>query len=423
MFHQIWRVGQTGHVTRIVSGCATTQLENTIRSIFHEQIQNGIPTGRDRFHLHFTPDYSNVIPGLTYPPLNKPFGILDWMESVLKMPKTLSQYADTMFVILDPDQIVVRPFKSRNFSQDFNASRWRIFDSETYFEFNATPHVLKEGSLFSQFFNLGVGWMENVHNDLKRVVDAAWNAMDGNPAFTDGMRKSSYLSKWTENDLWDHYQSGTPYIALGPDFYRIAKVWAAVAAPVYQLTANHISEMYAYSTAAAHLSLPHDLSYSFMISDTEVDWYEGWDMIDEMAPNDVCQNTWSDWSDPKNVEYRRQMPYVIHYSHEYAHGPYYFFKYLVPNDFLSCGHPLLVDPTEHDLNVTDPQQTLVLSYQGTSARTHYDFSSISEVARKRNAFMLCHLIPRINEAAIFWKLNHCAVGTANLHQVYKIAIS
>ena len=260
--------------------------------------------------------------------------------------------------------------------------------------------------------------MQGVNSDVQRVVDAAWKAMDGNAAFTDTMRTSSHLYNWTDFDMWDYYSAGAPYIALGLDMYRITKVWAAVAVPVYELTTNPISEMYAYSTAAAHLSLPHDLGYHFMISNTGGTWLEAWNKIDEMAPNDVCQNTWSDWKDLKNIEYRKQLPYVIHYCQEYAHGPYYFFKYVMANDFLTCGHPLLVDPSEHDRNVTDPQQSLVLSYSNTSHRTNSDFSSKSAVERKRNAFMLCHLIPRINEAATFWKKNHCTEGTANFQKVH-----
>jgi peptidyl serine alpha-galactosyltransferase len=423
LFHQLWRVGQTGHVTRIVSGCTNRQEEEVMRYTFERQIRNGIPTGKNRFHLHITPDYSKEVPGVTYYPLNKPFGVLHWMEHVLKMPETLTQYNDTMFVILDPDQVIVRPFRSRNFSQDFHASRWRKYNSNTYFEFNATPHILKAGHPYSQFYAIGVDWMKGLNTDLQRVVDAAWKSMENNPAFTDDMRTSSYLYNWTELDMWDYYSAGAPYIALGLDMYRITKVWAAVSVPVYELTTNPISEMYAYSTAAAHLSLPHDLGYQFMISNTGATWLEGWNLIDEMAPLDICQHTWSDWNDKKNVEFRTQLPYVLHYCQEYAHGPYYFFKYFMSNDFLTCAHPLLMDPSEFDRNSTDSQQSLVGSFNKPTFRTNSGFSSVPEVDRKRHVFMLCHLIPRINEAATYWKENHCGVGTANYQKVYTGAMT
>jgi hypothetical protein len=418
LFYQLWKVGQTGHVTRIVSGCANEEEEEAMRSSFDKQIRYGIPTGKNRFHLHITPDYSREVPGVYYNPYNKPFGVLHWLEHVWKMPDTLSQYADTMFIIIDPDQIIVRPFKTRDFTEEFHPSRWRNYDPNAHSEFNVTPRVLKEGSPFSQFYSVGSKWIHGVNSDLQRVVDAAWSTMDNNPAFTDTMRTSSQLYNWTELDIWNHFSAGPPFIALGPDFYRIVKVWVAIAVPVYELTTNPISEMYAYSTAAAHLSLPHDLGYDFMISNAAASGVEGWNQIDEMAPNEMCQHTWSDPSDPENVAYRQQLPYLIHYCQEYSHGPYYFFKYFISNDFLTCGHPLLVDPSKHDQNITDPQQSLFLSYNKTSFKTNSDFSAIPAEFRKRHAFMLCHLIPRINEAATFWKNNHCEVGTANYDKEY-----
>jgi peptidyl serine alpha-galactosyltransferase len=413
LFYQLWKVGQTGHVTRIVSGCANEKEEEAMRSSFDKQIRYGIPTGKNRFHLHFTPDYSKEVRCVYCNPLNKPYGVLHWMEHVLKMPETLSQYSDTMFIIIDPDQIIVRPFKTRDFTEEFHPSRWRTYDSNTHAKFNVTPRVLKEGAPFSQFFPGGSNWIHGVNSDLQRVVDMAWKSMDNNPAFTNAMRTSSHLYNWTELDMSDYYSAGAPYIAMGPDMYRIAKVWSAVSLPVYELTSNPISEMYAYSTAAAQLSLPHHLGYNFMISDAAATWVEGWNQIDAMSPNDVCQHTWSDWRDPENVEYRQQLPYLIHYRQEYFHGPYYFCKYLFSKDFLTCDHALLADPSDHDQNISDPQQSFALSYHKTSSD-----SDIPAEYRKRHAFMLCHLIPRINEAAIFWKNSHCEVGTANYDKEY-----
>jgi hypothetical protein len=124
--------------------------------------------------------------------------------------------------------------------------------------------------------------------------------------------------------------------------YRIVKVWATIAGSVYDLTMNEILEMYAHSAAVAHINLPYDLGYNFMISNAGSDWLEGWDRIDEMAPHDVCQHTLSDWNDPSNVQYWNQLPYVIHYCQEYFHGPYYFFKYFKSDDFLTCDHPLMM---------------------------------------------------------------------------------
>jgi hypothetical protein len=421
----MWRVGQLGHVTRIVSGCKDDKEEQTIRSIFDEQIKYSIPTGKTRFHLHITPDYSKTVPYVTYTAFNKPMGVLHWMEHSLNMPQSLSKYSETMFVILDPDQIVLRPFTKFDFTSDFAPNRWRKYQQADDLVKTPTSHLLRDGHPMAQFYATGSDWLPDLNTDVERVINAAWSAMKDNPAFTSTMQSTSHLRNLTPNELWQSYATGSPIIVTALDMYRIVKVWATIAGPVYDLTKNVISEMYAHTAAVAHLNLPYDLGYNFMISNAGSDWVEGWDIIDEMAPHDVCQHTLSDWNDASNVQYRNQLPYVIHYCQEYFHGPYYFFKYFMSDDFLTCDHPLMIEPGGHDeiirnTNYTDYKHLLVLSYNTTKVKTNGNYPLPSYTHRKRHAFMLCHLIPRINEAATFWKQRHCAIGAANYNKVYTV---
>jgi hypothetical protein len=46
--------------------------------------------------------------------------------------------------------------------------------------------------------------------------------------------------------------------------------------------------MFAYSTAAAHLNLPHQISKSFMISDAGAGRLEPWKWIDNKESSEVC---------------------------------------------------------------------------------------------------------------------------------------
>ena len=403
-----------GHVTRIVSGCRSEQDEQSIRSIFEKQIRLGIPTGRDRFHIHVTPDYSHVVPNVHYRPLNKPFGIVHWMENVLKMPSTLSEYADTMFIVLDPDQILLRPFTTRDFSnsKDVLSLTWMT---------PSNRHVLREGHPVSQFYAFGGYWTNDVNKELQRVIDTAWSAIKDNPAFTSDSKVSSHLYNWSSNEIYQHYSAGPPYIALGPDMYRIAVLWAGVAVPVYELTKHHVSEMYMYSTAAAHLNIPHDLAYDFMYSNPEADGFEMWQPVDEMPVKDLCKYTTSDNTDPLNVKYRSRLPYIFHYCQEYYHGPYYFFKYFLSDDFLSCGHPLLLDPADHDAD--DSPFTLALSYNSTVYKLYEGRRPQTTFPhRLRHTYSLCHTISRINEAARFWKEQFCTKETANFNKLYTIRI-
>ena len=65
---------------------------------------------------------------------------------------------------------------------------------------------------------------------------------------------------------------------------------------------NHLSEMFAYSAAAAHLKLPHQVARSFMVSNADVWEGEGWNLIEGKSNEDVCSNV--------PVE---DMPHIIHY--------------------------------------------------------------------------------------------------------------
>jgi peptidyl serine alpha-galactosyltransferase len=405
LFHQIWKVGQTGHVTRIVSGCEGDNAQETMQTLFRQQIQYGIPTGIHRFHIHFTPDYSKSVPGVDYNPLNKPYGILHWMEHSLNMPTALSRYSDTMFIILDPDQILLRPFTTRDFGNDVMRTQWH--NAAEMKKLHGRSHVVEDGSPVSQVYYMGGDWIYGINTDVQRVVDAAWNATRGNPAYTDQMQSSSHLYHWTSNDAWRNYAAGPPYIATGGDMYRIVLVWAAIAVPVYQLTLDPISEMFAYSTAAAHLHLPHHLAANFMLSNPVVDGLEGWGPIDAMKPNDLCQHTFSDYNNSQSVQYRIRLPYVLHYCQEFHHGPYYFFKYYLSNDFFTCDHPILSHPNDtYEANIAVLLSNKIDEWNSSAGK-------LSKRRRQRHLFTLCHLLGRINDAVTYWKDQHCGSSSSN----------
>lgn len=108
-FYQAMIVKQPGTVTRIVSGCNEEQ-EATLRKTFREMIE---PMAPGRFKVHFTPDYSNLVPNYKY--FNKPFGTKHWLENVLGFPDNPTT-EDAIVILLDPDQAIVRPFTNNDFS-------------------------------------------------------------------------------------------------------------------------------------------------------------------------------------------------------------------------------------------------------------------------------------------------------------------
>ena len=188
--------------------------------------------------------------------------------------------------------------------------------------------------------------------------------------------------------------------------YRIVAVWAAIAVPVYHACdGDFLSEMYAYTTAAAHLNVPHLLGYNLMISETDISLQEGWNDIDTIPNEQICYHTQNNSTDIATVQWHDQYyPNVVHYCQRYFLGPYFFNKYRLPHNFLTCAHPLYLDPT------TITNASIVDMYDSSITPDRTVYNDIPMQRRKRLAIMLCIVIGGLNDAATFWKEQNCQDG-------------
>ncbi|GKY94816.1 hypothetical protein MPSEU_000446800 [Mayamaea pseudoterrestris] len=359
-FYHILTSGQTGNVTRVASGCSDEQGQ-VLQKIFKEQI---IPLAPDRFHLHLTPEYGNIVPGERYKFFNKPFGLSHWFEQGLRYKEHASDYDDTIFVILDPDEIVIRPFL-----QDYTHAK------EIFYPLDRIHTAVEHGKPMAALYGLGAHYMKLVN--LEEILGSAEAAAQ------------SPTSKWTHSDVSHHYSAGPPYIATGRDMYRIVKTWREFVVPVYTQTNEHLAEMYAYSIAALHLNLPHQLVNSFMVSHSVME-QEGWPLIDKL--DNVC-------AEDLNTD---ELPHVLHFCQRYGLGPWMFAKFALPTNFLSCHYPLLLLPNETEI------RTMHLDYNyGYFPPGKMEPIKRPSVVAKRHAFMICQLTRKLNEAATYWKQHHC----------------
>lgn len=361
--YQIYRSGQEGDVTRVASGC-DKESEAVIRS----QMQQ-LPTA-ERFHLHVTPDYSKLKPEKDYKFFNKPHGLFHWFQHGLGYPQSAPKYKDTIFVILDPDMFLLKPFQD-DYTND-KSLKWTK-KQERY--------VIEKGRPMTQRYGFGSRWLEKVQKDIPSIVKA----------LTITKQQKSHLFDWTSKEIDNHYVAGPPYMAVGDDMFAIVKTWAEAALPVYDLTTNHLSEMWAYSTAAAHLELPHQTAGGLMMSEVHDD-HEGWGVIDRAEPTEqVCS------FEPKWIQ---SLPPVLHFCQRYYLGPYFFSKYKLPKTWLSCEHPLLVDP----LDIDGPS---FADQYDNSVTPNGEFNRVKPTQRRRHAFMICQITKILNEATLHWKKMHC----------------
>jgi hypothetical protein len=345
----------------------------------------------NRFHLHTTPNYSRVLKGADYNFFNKPFGLRHWMQESLGFPNKTNN-DETVFIILDPDQLIVRPFV-----QDYaeQAELW-------YPQNQPSRHTaVTRGHPMAQLYGFGVGWMPRVN------MSALFTSSNND--------NETFVLRSNENDknLWNpatvrqSFVAGPPYMAVGRDMYNIVNTWATIAVPVYQQTKDHLSEMFAYVVAAVHQGLKHQLATSFMVSSVVMGPSEGWKWIDDAWATAANNNN------NNNIILQTQ-PHLLHYCQRYhlgqvpgpIPGPAWFFsKYQLPKEFFSCGHALLKEPEYGISRMYNSSVTL----DGT-------FHNISVDQRPRMAYMLREITVRLNDASVYYKQHHCDASTANLNR-------
>eukprot|EP00548_Thalassiothrix_antarctica_P010273 CAMPEP_0194157748 /NCGR_PEP_ID=MMETSP0152-20130528/73166_1 /TAXON_ID=1049557 /ORGANISM="Thalassiothrix antarctica, Strain L6-D1" /LENGTH=393 /DNA_ID=CAMNT_0038866373 /DNA_START=220 /DNA_END=1400 /DNA_ORIENTATION=- len=355
--------GQLGNVTRVAS-CGNSHDAITVKQLHEEQIS----IMSDRFSLHITPEYSkSVTPGKTFKYYNKPFGALDFLQNVMKFPTPESEkHENTIVMLLDPDQMIIRPF-----TNDFSTSTevWKPYNTKV-------PKRIKveHGSPFAQQYGFGIQW--------KTKVNVTYVA-----------NGPSRVENITFDEARGHYVIGPPYIATAKDMYKITQKWTEFVPRVHDEYPHLLAEMFAYCFAAAHLNLPHRVAQSFMVSDPGAGG-EGWRLIHEMKDK-VC-------TPPQNLN-----PHILHYCQRYMLGKWFINKYRLRKDFMSCDAPLLREPP--------PDIAKQYNYQITPDGERREFKM--KTGPSRHAYMICALIPRLNQAARYYKEHHCK-GKANYDETY-----
>ena len=381
------RVRQPGRITQIASGCKSDAEKQAIRDWHAEHI---VPLSM-RFGLHLTPHFSSekVVP----------YGIKHWMEHGKGMgidPTTeLPWKHDTIIALLDADQLLLKPITGY---------------------FSSPDDIFRGGS------NVEGGTGDNIDMLLSQDNESQFMVRHGHPlaqeyGLRDIWRKYAHVAgpdspaaKVTSNEAMRSYSVGPPYIATALDFYIIAANWCEFVPKIYKEYPQALATTHAYSIAAAHLSLKHQLMGSLMVSDTATAGGggdgEGWTLVDAIPGDKVCAFALNSL-DPDE----HQLPSSMFFSHRYGVGDKAFFsKKKVPSNYFSCDSPLLEEPP------LDIGSGKYLYKKPPFRDTKVSFSNIPDIAaviEKREAFIVCAATGFLNEGAQFYKNRHCG-GKANL---------
>lgn len=368
-FHFAKKVKQPGNVTRLVSGCTPEELVE-LEKYHAERIAPLSPS----FSMHATPDYGAKNNQKYW---NKPKGLLNFMEKALGFPENAEAHKDDIIMIVDPDMMLLRPITHEvgNIRTEWNGRK-------------RTNNVV-HGIPVAQKYAYGSAWLTSLNGNLSYVVGPK------SPALEVSVKDAAL-----------YYPAGPPYMATGSDMYAIANHWVKFLPRVHDIFPGFMAEMHAYSVAAAHLKLPHQLADGFMVSDVS-GWdgraagQEGFGFLDNTTRGDVCV--------PNKIP-MDQMPLVLHYCQRYSLGRWFFSKYKLREDFFTCEAPLLREPPPnlgeiYDWNIF-PNEIDMLD-MSTPRKEHLIIL---------HGWMLCTILYSLNEIAADVKKLNCGAD-ANYSKV------
>ena len=362
-FYYAKKVNQSGTVTRIVSGCKDDD-RKTLQK-FHDE---KIAVMSDAFKIHFAPK----CPDTRSKYFNKPYGLRDFLENVLGYPN--NKHDDDIIIIVDPDMMLLRPLTHKF---DMRRIEWVRPSVDNY-------DTVEHGRPIAQTYGFGSEWLTKLGKNSSSIAG-----------------KDSPALQLSPSDASKRYPAGPPYLATARDMYNIAVHWTKFVVKVHDVFPKMMSEMHAYSFAAAHLKLPHQLAKSFMVSDVDCLDIEGWSFLHNVTREDACA--------PDSIP-MEELPYVLHYCQRFALGRWFFGKYKIPKNFFNCKSPLLRAPPDD-----------------TAAKYNwYVFPNNQDVMvfNKRpfrilqHGWAMCRMIRSLNEVAVDFKTKYCPKDSINLNESY-----
>jgi hypothetical protein len=376
-FHSALRQNQPGTVTRIVSGCDEEQ-----KKAVQEMHDEKIATMSDRFHVHFTPEFGKV-EGASYQATkywNKPFSVHHWMKNVFGYSpgQTHTEHDDDIIIIVDPDMLLQRPLVNNftGYPLDFWGDRTQKFP-------DLIRSRVEHGHPIAQDYSFGAAWLTNLGGNLTYVVGP-----------------DSPVHNVSESDANALYSAGPPYMLTARDMYLVSDKWCDFLPRMFELHPQMMAEMYGYSMAVAHLGLKHQIAKGMMISNVGMNRGEGWYFLDNASPEEVCGRA-QDSSLPNR-------PHMLHYCQRYSIGDFFQSKYKTHHEFLTCEQPLMRQPPR------DAAARYNYSHYGDGSFEQYDKIS----TRIGHAYMVCTILAAFNQAATYFKQNHCPAATANYNQTW-----
>lgn len=407
-YYSIKRSGHLGPVTRIASGCKSSEQEKILSEIIK------IDPSQSHFKVHFTPSFA--IAG-NYKYSNKPGGLNHWI--------TNTHIDEGVIALIDPDMMLLRPITPQLGSEMTSVivpHNRTSADLVEYKDIHGTVQILRtkklpelplrveQGMSAGQHFGIGTLWVsagkDGARKDFKNFNLTAVCGNDSPCLNTP--REGPYT---TREQAENYYSVGPVYICSTSDWKSLLPRWHEFTPLVHTQYPKLLAEMYAFTMAAADRQMKFALSSSYMVSDAKtMSPTESWLWIDEYGedksienharsvcagatPNKLPLETLRRLQNYGYGRYRADvapingpLPVTLHYCQRYLFADHTFAKRQMTHNFFTCdGEPL--------------------SFDAGAILQALD-SSVDKV-QKRMAFMVCHLIPLMNMALNDYKSDVC----------------
>lgn len=348
-----FHAGQRGRVTRIVSGCHDKSAENVKHAsqTFPEGVNDLLVplehlnrSVNENFGLYITPSFEGA---RDFPWLNKASSIEYF--NIHARPE-LDRLGETVVAVLDPDFVFLKKLSVIQLDPD-----WIL---NTIGQFGGSS-VVEVGRPLAQQYGLGGQWRHKF------------------PVATIAGAESPALN-YDDESAAKFFSVGPPLILHKDDWVKLAPLWRQNMKPVLQVENDILADMWAYCIAAAHLQLEHQILDQYMISCTS-----------QHEPGEAFPwlNQFTDFScHNPTIPDEKKTPNFIHMASNFKAPEsqfWMFHKGHVPGKILDCDTPLIIQPPDD------------LWHQSKS------------VEAKQGAWILCHIIAKLNRVATEYKEKFC----------------
>ncbi|KAG7400423.1 hypothetical protein PHYBOEH_005798 [Phytophthora boehmeriae] len=329
------RVGQSGSLTRIVSGCSDEDVKSLLR-----RTQKSAP----HLRIHVTRDFrllpvfkevsSDVEKASTpddYAPYNKPFGLRDWLDTANPPVR------EELVVVLDPDFLFIRPFAVNTGGRVTTA---KGVDSGDY---EHDSEIIEGMRQYKRFFVYGGSRDATTVSDTVTngvAVAQRWSKQLGTAAFDGISAICPECAKVSKSDAAEYYAAGPPYAITRKDLTEMVGDYCNMTMLKREQMnrQSELSEMMGYSLAAAKHGVKHTIFDNLALANNDDD-YSGFISLMKANP---CEDT-------VTPVIPGEAPALLHGYHAYEADDdrglkWMYSKNLMPNNLFACDSWLLAAP-------------------------------------------------------------------------------